>query len=127
MRALIQRVADASVTVDGRVTGRARDNAIHRFMHDPQCRGLVAHPRTISHGLEFSIADTLIWWSPCHNKEWVAQANERMASIAQTNPMGIYRIGANFTEWSVYRSVHDALSLQASALELFQQFVNDET
>lgn len=113
-----------TVWIDGRVTGHARDKAIQKFMHDPECRGLVAHPRTIGHGLEFSVADTLVWWSPCHNKEWVAQADERMASIGQTNPMGIYRIGANFTEWSIYRNVYGALSLQASAMELFKKFVD---
>ena len=111
--------------VDGRRTGAAREKAFLGFMNDPNCRGLIAHPKTVSHGLEFSIADTLIWWSPCHSAELVAQANERMASAAQKHPMGVYQLGGHMVEWNVYTSSGNKLAYQASTLEQFKSFVND--
>lgn len=111
--------------VDGRRTGTAREKAFLEFMNNPKCRGLIAHPKTVSHGLEFSVADTLIWWSPCHSAELVAQANERMASAAQKHPMGVYQLGGHRVEWNVYASSGNKLAYQASTLEQFKSFVND--
>lgn len=115
-----------TVWVDGRVTGTARERALNKFVTDPNCRGLVAHPKTIGHGLEFSVADTIVWWSPTHSPELYAQANERMASAAQKNPMGIYHLGAVSVEWKVYGNVSGKLQLQQSVLDMFKEFI-DET
>lgn len=111
--------------IDGRKTGAAREAAIRRFITDKKCRGLVAHPQTISHGLEFSVADTMVWWSPTHKSELVAQANQRMASAAQRNPMGVYYIGSGATEWRIYRNTEDRLANQVSMLDLFKNFLEE--
>jgi SNF2 family DNA or RNA helicase len=111
--------------VDGRVTGGARDRALGKFADDSDCKILVAHPKTTSHGLEFSIADTTIWWSPYHSTEVVAQANERMASAAQRNPMGIYYLSCHAIEDAAYEAVRHGLSLQSKTLELFKNFVEE--
>ena len=114
-----------TVWIDGRVTGGARDKALRAFTTDPSCRGLVAHPKTIGHGLELSVADTIVWWSPNHSPELYAQANERMASASQRNPMGIYHLGAISMEWAVYGNVSNKLALQKTTLDMFKEFVEE--
>lgn len=112
-----------AVRVDGRVTGKRRDNVLYKFVNDPATRILVAHPKVVSHGLEFSVADTTVWWTPHPSAEIVAQANERMASGAQKNPMGIYYLTSHFVETAAHKTVRDGLSLQERTLSMYKQFL----
>jgi len=112
-----------TVLVDGRITGHERERRLAEFTNDPECRGIIAHPKVVGHGLEFSAADTCVWWCPHSSAEYVAQANQRMASISQKNAMGIYYLRSIGTEKAAYARVLTSLNEQASTLELFQNFV----
>lgn len=109
------------VWIDGRVTGRKRDNRVHRFQHDDSIKVLVAHPETTAHGLEFSVADTTIWWTLTTDPEFFLQANERMASAAQKNPMGIYYLFAHPIEQVAYRAMKSDISVQSALFDLIKR------
>lgn len=113
----LQRRKIGTVWVDGRVTGRKRDRAVDAFQHDDRVKVLVAHPETTAHGLEFAVADTTIWWTLTEDKELYLQANERMASAAQKNPMGIYYLFAHPVERAAYRALVDGTSVQKAFFE----------
>ena len=117
------------IQIDGRVTGRKRDRLIELFKStkgtDKRRRLLIAHPKVVSHGLEFSVADTTIWWNPHPSAEVVAQANERMASAAQKNPMGIYYLASHWIEKQAYRTVHQGLALQEKALSMYKNLMKE--
>ena len=115
-----------AVWIDGRVTGKKRDEAVRRFQSDPDVKVLVAHPKTTSHGLEFAIADTIVWFTPHYSLELYDQANKRIQSKLQKNNMGIYHIYATPLEKSIYQRLANGSEAQASFLELYKQEINSK-
>lgn len=114
------------ISVDGRVTGKAREAALDAFRFDEATRVGVFHPGTVSHGLDFSAADTIVWWGPHDKAEEVAQANERMASLAQRNPMAIYQLSGCYQEAQSYATVNEGLNLQDQLHRMFEDSKNDD-
>lgn len=110
-----------SVWVDGRVTGKKRDAAINKFQTDPDTKVLVAHPKTTSHGLEFAVADTIVWFTPHHSLELYDQANKRIQSALQKNNMGIYHIYCTNLEHNIYKGLANGSESQTSFLALYEQ------
>lgn len=110
-----------SVWIDGRVTGKRRDEAVRKFQADPNIKVLIAHPKTTSHGLEFAIADTIVWFTPHYSLELYDQANKRIQSKLQKNNMGIYHIYATNLEREIYRRLSNGSEAQAGFLELYKQ------
>jgi SNF2 family DNA or RNA helicase len=107
--------------IDGRVTGRARSKVIHDFQHGDNLDVLVAHPKTTGHGLEFAVADTVVWYAPMHSVDLYEQANHRIMSNAQTRSAGVYHIGCSPLEWKIYRALKAGVSLQQKILELYDE------
>lgn len=112
--------------IDGRVTGKRRDEMVRKFQSDPKVKVLVAHPKTTSHGLEFAVADTIIWFTPHYSLELYDQANKRIQSKLQKNNMGIYHIYCTALEKAIYRRLSQGSEAQSSFLELYRQEVNKE-
>lgn len=107
--------------IDGRVTGKKRDEMVRKFQSDPDVKVLVAHPKTTSHGLEFAVADTIVWFTPHHSLELYDQANKRIQSKLQKNSMGIYHIYCTSLEKAIYQKLSNGSEAQASFLELYRQ------
>lgn len=107
--------------IDGRVTGKKRDEMVRKFQSDPNIKVLVAHPKTTSHGLEFAVADTIIWFTPHHSLELYDQANKRIQSALQKNNMGIYHIYCTSLERAIYNKLSAGSEAQTSFLELYKQ------
>lgn len=112
--------------VDGRVTGKKRDEMVSKFQSDPDVKVLVAHPKTTSHGLEFAVADTIVWFTPHHSLELYDQANKRIQSKLQKNSMGIYHIYCTPLERAIYKKLSDGSEAQSSFLELYRQEINSK-
>lgn len=114
------------VYIDGSVTGKHRDKAIHDFMHNPSYQVLIAHPNVVAHGLEFSIADTIIWYTNPPSSEIYAQANKRPASAKQKNKVGIYHLYSTNVELQGFHRYDKLGASQNEALDtinIFKQFV----
>lgn len=109
------------VWIDGRVTGHKRDEAVREFKSNPDIKVLIAHPKTTSHGLEFAVADRIIWFTPHYSLELYEQANKRIQSKLQVNSMGIYHIYCTSLERSIYQRLAKGSETQASFLELYRQ------
>jgi hypothetical protein len=73
-----------------------------------------------------SVADTTVWWTPHYSAEVVAQANQRMASAGQKNPMGIYSLVGHAIEQLAHDTVRDGLNLQEKTLSMHRKFVLGE-
>lgn len=110
--------------IDGRITGRKRDEMVRKFQSDPDVKVLVAHPKTTSHGLEFAVADTIIWFTPNYSLELYEQANKRIQSKLQKNSMGIYHIYCTNLEKSIYQRLASGSKAQSDFLSLYTQEVN---
>lgn len=112
--------------IDGRITGKKRDEMVRKFQSDPNVKVLIAHPKTTSHGLEFAVADTIVWFTPHYSLELYDQANKRIQSKLQKNNMGIYHIYCTNLEKSIYRKLSDGSASQASFLELYKQELSEK-
>ena len=103
MNAYLEKEGYTTVVVDGHVTGSRRTTALNAFTRDPKVKVLVANPETAAHGLNLTVADTMIWFSPIHSLETYRQACERMARPGQANHMRVVHLGCTPLEWGVYK------------------------
>ena len=111
--------------IHGGVTGKARDAVLLNFMDNVHPKVLVAHPKTASHGLNLTVADTIIWFNPIFSTEQYIQANERMARPGQEHKMSIIHMGANALEWAAYELLQDRESQQAGLLKLYEATIGE--
>lgn len=109
------------VQVDGSTSRHKRTELFNAFKDDPKVVGMVAHPEVAAHGLNFTEADMIVWWSPIHSLDIYDQANERMARPGQTRHTNIIHLGACPLEWGVYKVLSTRGSAQAEFLELFRK------
>lgn len=107
--------------VDGSVTGRKRTEVLNAFTQRTDPHVLVANPETASHGLNLTVADTFLWFSPIHSLDIYAQANERGNRPGQKNSMRIIHLGGTSLEWGVYRVLQRKNQDQQGLLDLYVQ------
>lgn len=119
----LTKVGITNAVIHGGVTGRARDTVLTNFMDDVHPKVLLAHPKTASHGLNLTVADTIVWFNPIFSTEQYLQANERMARPGQTHKMSVVHIGANALEWKAYELLRDRERQQAGLLKLYEETI----
>jgi len=112
-----------NAVIHGGVTGKARDSVLTAYMDKPHPKVLIAHPKTASHGLNLTVADTIVWFNPIFSTEQYLQANERMARPGQQHKMTIVHIGAAPLEWKAYRRLRDREAQQAGILKLYEETI----
>ena len=112
--------------VHGGITGSARDAVIQKFQHTVDTNPLLAQPRTASHGLNLTVASTIVWFGPVFSAEQYQQANERMARPGQTMKMTIAHLGAHPIEWAGYEVVKDKTAVQSALLSLYESVIKDQ-
>lgn len=104
----------------GKVAPGARQKAFRAFKTDPKVHGLVAHPKTMSHGLNLTEADLIVWSSPPPGLEVYDQANARITRPGQTQTQMIAHVSGNWIEDAAYARLKTRQSMQNLLLELFK-------
>ncbi|NIQ49835.1 MAG: ATP-dependent helicase, partial [Hydrotalea flava] len=80
----------------GDVSNKLRTNIFDEFQ-DGKIKAIVAHPRTMGHGVTLTHADTVIWYCVTSDNEIYEQANARINRIGQENKMRvIHLLSSNF-------------------------------
>lgn len=122
IQALAQEVSKHySVGVlNGDVSPKARNKIISDFKTTPDPHVLLCHPKVTSHGLDFTEADTLIFYAPIYSNSQFQQVIERFNRPGQTRKMTIVRIGAHPLEWEIYRVVDTRKVTQENILSLYR-------
>ena len=121
-----QDLISKGITCDvmhGGVKGNARNELIARFMDEKDPHVLIAHPRTVSHGLNLIVADTMIWFGPTFSAETYQQANERMARPGQDSKMGIYHLSSSEVERKAFQLLSDRQVTQQGLLSLYEETI----
>ena len=108
------------------VSRAKRDEIFHRFQTDKQKTVLVAHPKTMSHGLTLTAATTIVWYGATASLDTYIQANARIARPGQTNKTSIVHLQSTPIEDRVYSRLMEKKSTQGALLEMFDG-VNDKT
>jgi SNF2 family DNA or RNA helicase len=107
--------------LNGDVPPKRRDQIIHDFKTQPDPHVLLCHPKVMSHGLNLTEADTLVFYAPIYSNDEYLQVIERFNRAGQTRKMTVLRIGVHPVEWQIYKLVDTKRLTQETILELFKQ------
>lgn len=105
--------------ITGDVSEAVRSKHYMDFQQSDALDGIIAHPKTMSHGLTLTAADVTAWYGPTTSTETYLQANQRMDRPGQKRSMTIAKIGATPEEWAVYKALQTNTNIQSTLLELF--------
>lgn len=106
--------------LNGDVSPKLRDQTIRDFKSGPDPHILLCHPKVMSHGLNLTEADTLIFYAPIYSNDEFQQVTERFNRTGQTRKMTIVRIAAHPIEWEIYKLVDNKKLTQENILALYR-------
>ncbi len=89
--------------ITGDVSAKRRSEIVRSFQEEPDPRLIVADPGCMSHGLDLSAADLIVWFGPTDKPEQWLQANCRPEGPRQKNQLLIIRLAATSIEKEIYR------------------------
>lgn len=107
--------------LNGDVSIGARDRIIREFKGQKDPHVLLCHPKVMSHGLNLTEADTLVFYAPIYSNDEFQQVTERFNRAGQTRKMTIVRLGSHPLEWDIYKLLDNKQSTQSNILNLFKQ------
>lgn len=112
---------DYSVAVVHGETSVAKRNEIFRdFQQATDPRVLVAHPKTMSHGLTLTAATVIVWFMPVYDNETYQQACARIARPGQTKKTLIVHVEGSDVERKVYEKLAGKEVLQGTLLQMIK-------
>lgn len=106
--------------LNGDVSPSVRSKIISDFKSGPDPHVLLCHPKVMSHGLNLTEADTLVFYAPIYSNDEFQQVTERFNRAGQKNKMTIVRMGSHPLEWEIYRLLANRQSTQNSILDLYK-------
>ena len=106
--------------INGDVAPKIRDRIILEFKKEKDPHVLLCHPKVMSHGLNLTEADTLIFYAPIYSNDEFQQVGDRFNRAGQTRKMTIVRIGGHPLEWQIYRMLDDKRASQNNILDLYR-------
>lgn len=107
--------------VYGEVSKNERDRIFGEFQKRPDPRVLVADARTMSHGLNLTAANTIVWYGPTPSNDTYLQANERIPRPGQKLNTLIVHIVSTPAEAKIYDRLRKKTSVQGALLELLKE------
>ncbi len=107
--------------VNGDVPPKERNRIFTDFQEAKNPRVLAVHPEVVSHGLTFTAANYLIFYSPIDSSDQYLQVCERMPRPGQVNNMSVIHIFANSLEQKIYEGLKERKSFQSMALDLYKE------
>lgn len=103
--------------VCGKVSKPKRTEIFRDFKSD-KIQILIAHPKTMAHGLDLTVAHTICWWSPVDDFEIFNQANGRITRPGQRNVQTIIQLICSDIEKKIYKRLADKETMQGLLMEL---------
>lgn len=109
-----------SALITGEVPTHIRNQVFHNFQNSSNPRVLVAHPRTMAHGLTLTEANVIVWFTPSTSLETYEQACARITRPGQRRKTYIVHLTGAPIEAKIYRRLQHRASLQGALLEMFE-------
>ncbi|HLZ24525.1 MAG TPA: DEAD/DEAH box helicase [Ktedonobacterales bacterium] len=107
--------------IHGDVSTTQRNEVFRLFQHTNRVKVIVADPRTMSHGLTLTAADTIVWAGPYASLETYEQANARIRRIGQTKKQQILLLQSTAAERKIYTALEHKQKVQNDLLSLFEE------
>ena len=115
---LLKKKVDCAL-VHGGTSKKERDNIFGCFRNSQHPKVLVANPKTMSHGLTLTEANTIVWFTPTTSLETYEQANARITRPGQTRKSLIIHLTGSPIETKIYNRLQQKASLQGALLDMF--------
>ena len=107
--------------VNGDVSPRERNKIFSDFQSGTEPRLLIADPRTMRHGLNLWMAQTVVWYGPTDSTESYLQGNKRAHRPGQKYPVTIVQLVSNALEREIFRRVENNTTLQGALLDVVRK------
>lgn len=112
--------------LNGDVPIAQRNQIITQFKTSDSPHGLLCHPKVMSHGLNLTEADTLVFYAPIYSNDEYQQVLERFNRVGQKHAMNVIRIGAHSLEWAIYQTLDERGQSQESILKLYRRVATEK-
>ena len=107
--------------VDGSVSLTKRNKVFQDFRHSAEPHILLAHPGVMAHGLNLTVASTIVWYAPFASHRIYEQACERIARPGQKMYTTIVHISSTQTERRIYNALKDRKAMQDVLLDMVEE------
>lgn len=104
-------------SVDGRTSANERNQIFNEFEADHGLQCILAHPKTMAHGLSLLNATTIIWATPSQSAEEVTQAEARNFRLSSTHRCVIVRLCGSPIEEKLWAKIDNKLDMQKAVLD----------
>jgi len=104
-------------TVYGEVSKNDRVDIFRSFQQTDEIKYIIAHPKTMAHGITLTAAATIIWYAPYASNEIYEQANGRINRPSQVRSTNIVHIGSTELEKRIYRRLAKRQNTQGTLLD----------
>ena len=98
-----------------------RDELFNLFQHTDKYHAMLAHPGCISHGLNFTSADTVIWYIPITSYDTYEQTEARIRRSGQRHKQQFLQMRATPIEERLYTLLRQKETGQDKLLALFEE------
>lgn len=115
-----------SAVINGAVSVNKRSDIVKRFQEQPEPKVLIIQPKTASHGLTLTAANTVIWYAPCTSVETYLQANARIDRPGQVNNMTVVHIDGSPIEAKMYAMLRGNIDNHQKVIDLYRQEISAE-
>ena len=105
--------------LNGDVSPNERNKIVGDFKNTPDPHVLLCHPKVMSHGLNLTEADVLIFYAPIYSNDQAQQVVERFNRPGQKNSMTVIKMAAHKLEWSIYDMLNGKQVTQSNILKLY--------
>lgn len=103
--------------VSGDVSVTQRDKIFEDFQ-ESDLQVLVAHPKTMAHGLTLTATNYIVWWAPIDDYEIYDQASGRIQRPGQKNVPYIVHMYCTKAEQIVYKRLLSKESISGSLMDM---------
>jgi SNF2 family DNA or RNA helicase len=107
--------------IKGDVSAKQRTDIIQRFQSNTDPKILVVQPQSASHGITFTAADTIVFWSPVMSVETYLQCIARIDRIGQKNSMTVVHLEGSDVEHKMYAMLQGKVDQHQKLVDLYKQ------
>jgi hypothetical protein len=115
-------------SIYGAVVGTGRTKIFSDFQSQPNPQVLLAHPNTVSFGVELAAADTIVFWGPPASGAFVyQQAVERIQSVQQkSNSPSVIHLASSAVERQLFSNLRKGVNINENIIAQFTQVLQNK-